>query len=125
MRNNPRYLVYSKVCIFQGRTHSLITVLMMLYIFMVDKLPLLVGRVHWWSPSINSYHATPIQAPCSNFKLDPIWTTNVAAAISDSQIELVDIDRDNVSDIVIGVAASKTNGQTCNHDSNIDSKCSF
>lgn len=84
---------------------------MMLYIFLVDKLPLLMGRVHWWSPSISSFDRTPILAPCSNFKLDPIWTTNVAAATSDSQIELIDIDRDNVSDIVIGVAASETNGQ--------------
>ena len=84
----------------------------MLYIFLVDKLPLLVGKLHLWTPSMNSFNTAPILAPCSNFKLDLIWSTNVASAISDSQVEMVDIDRDNVSDIVIGVAASMINASS-------------
>ncbi len=79
-----------------------ISVFMLLYVFLVDKLPIAVGKFHFWSgASVNSRDY--VVAPCSNPRLQILWSKKIPELTSNTQIVLFDIDKDNVSDLVIGI----------------------
>lgn len=73
---------------------------MLLYIFLVNKLPLLVSKMGLWP--MESIRDNNSLTPCTNFKLSPVWSQKIPKILSDSQIRLIDIDKDGVKDIVIG-----------------------
>lgn len=74
---------------------------MLMYILLVEKLPLIYNQLQFWS--LNIKYQNNVIVPCSNIKLNDIWMKKIPKLTSDSQIKLVDVNNDNVSDIIIGI----------------------
>lgn len=82
-----------------------ISVFMLLYVFLVDKIPVLMNRIGWWSMNDSIFNSTATS--CIQFKLNRIWGQKISKSLSDSQIKLIDVNRDGVDDVIIGTGTGK------------------
>lgn len=78
---------------------------MLLYIFLVNKLPILMNKFDFW-PSKEA--DVDYAYRCQSIKLERIWIQKMPKLTSDSQIKLLDVNRDNVEDIITGIGTGKS-----------------
>jgi hypothetical protein len=79
---------------------------MLLYVFLVDKVPVLMNRLGWWSISGESL-SNSTTMPCNDLKLSRIWNLKIPKLLSDSQVKLIDVDRDGIDDVIIGTGTGE------------------
>ncbi|KAK5640326.1 hypothetical protein RI129_011137 [Pyrocoelia pectoralis] len=108
IKNRPHCKSVCKICCYAFIALSVLIGLIILVIILLSLFPLPLDSLKLWLiASMNNETVDSI--PCSDFKIMDVWTTSFPNFMSESSVQILDVNQDQVDDIIFGFRTGEDN----------------
>uniref|UniRef100_A0A1Y1L8D8 FAM234A/B beta-propeller domain-containing protein n=1 Tax=Photinus pyralis TaxID=7054 RepID=A0A1Y1L8D8_PHOPY len=108
IKNRPHCKSICKICCYAFIALSVLVGLIILVIILVSLFPIPLDKLKLWIVSNTSSDSIQL-VPCSDFRVTDVWSATFPNFMSESSVQILDVNQDEVDDVIFGFRTGEDN----------------